>query len=46
MIQLRSVACVYHICFLHSPVDGRLGGFHILAIVNIAAKNKGVQVSH
>jgi len=32
---------VYHI-FIHSPVDGHLGGFHSLTFVNNAAVNSGV----
>ena len=34
-----------HILFIHSPVDGRLGCFRVLAIVNSAALNIGVHVS-
>ena len=34
-----------HNCFLYSSVDGQLGCFHVLAIVNSAAVNNGVHVS-
>ena len=36
---------MYHIFFIYSSVDGHLGCFHVLAIVNSAAMNTGVHVS-
>ena len=36
---------MYHNFFIYSSVDGHLGRFHVLAIVNSAAVNSGIQVS-
>ena len=36
---------MYHSFFIHSSVDGQLGCFHVLAIVNSAAVNNGIRVS-
>ena len=36
---------MYHNFFIHSSVDGHLGCFHVLAIVNSAAVNDRIHVS-
>ena len=36
---------MYYNCFICSSVDGYLGCFHVLAVVNSAAVNSGIHVS-
>lgn len=38
--------CVYHVFSIHLPVDGHLDCFHFLAVMNSAAINMAVQMSH
>ena len=37
--------CVYHIFFIHASVDGHLGYFHNLAVIEITAINIGVYIT-
>ena len=37
---------MFHIFFIHSSVDGYLGYYHILTIVNSAAMNIGERGAH
>ena len=39
------ISHIYHIFFIHSYVDGHLGYFHILPVVNSYAMNAGVRVA-
>ena len=36
---------IYNIFFIHFSVDGHLGGFHVLAIVNSATMSFEVHIS-
>ena len=36
---------MYHNIYIHSSVNGHLGCFHVLAIINSASKNSGIHVS-
>ena len=45
MAQWYSVVYIYHTFLINSSVDGRLGCFYVLAVVNTTAMNIGVHVS-
>ena len=38
------IVCIHHIFSIHSSVDGHLGCFHDLAIINSSVMNTGVRV--
>ena len=45
MAEQYSSVYMYHSFFIHSSVDGHLGCFRVLAVVNSTAVNTGVHVS-
>ena len=42
--QQYSIVYMHHSLFIPLSVDGHLGCFHVLAIVNSAARNNGIHV--
>ena len=42
MAESHSIVYIHHIFLIHSSVDGHIGCFHVLAVVNSAAIKVGV----
>ena len=45
MAEYYSIVYMYHIFLIHSSVNGHLGCFHVLAVVNCAVVNIQVHIS-
>ena len=45
MAEQYSIVYMYHNFFIHSSVNGHLGCFHVLAIINSAVMNNGIYMS-
>ena len=45
MAEQYFIVYMYHIFFIHSPVNGHLDCFHVLTIINRATMNIRVHVS-